>query len=173
MSLTKIATVTLGAGGASSIDLTNIPGIFTDLLLIVSSRVASSGAEHCLIGFNNVTTNFASRYLIGSTNSEAGIYARYLGNQMPSGAPANTFSSASIYIPNYAGSTLKSASAEITGYRVDRSSYTDGISAHLWSQTAIITSIQITNETGANMVQYSSASLYGITKGSSGGVTVS
>ena len=172
MAITKIATVTLGAGGSASIDFTSIPGTYTDLWLVVSSR-NSTTAEHCLIGVNNSTANFTGRYLIGSTNAETGTYGRYLGNQMPTGANANIFSNASVYIANYAGSTFKSFSGEIVGYRVDRSSYTNGISGNLWSQTGAITSVQITNETGANMVQYSSATLYGVTKGSSGGVTVS
>ena len=172
MAVTKIATVTLGSGGAASIDFTSISGAFTDLWILVSSRNTTT-AEHCLIGFNNSTANFTGRYLIGSTTAEGGTYGRYLGNQIPSSGPSNIFSNASIYISNYSGSTNKVVSAEITGYRTDRSSYTEGLSVNVWSQTAAITSVQIANETGANLAQYSTATLYGITKGSSGGVTVS
>lgn len=173
MSITKIATVTIGAGGAASIDIQSIPGTFTDLMLVVSSRNATSGPEHCLIGVNGSTANFTGRYLIGSTNAETGTYARYLGNQMPTSAAANTFSSAQVYIPNYTASTNKPISSEIIGYRTDRSSFTAGIASNLWSQSGAITSIQITNESSANLAQYSSATLYGITKGSLAGVTVS
>ena len=37
-----IATVTVGAGGAASIDFTSIPGTYTDLLVLISARSTRS-----------------------------------------------------------------------------------------------------------------------------------
>ena len=84
-------------------------------------------------------------------------------------ATANTFNSTTFYIPNYAGSTNKSFSFD----QVNENNTTAAnqvLGSVLWSNTAAITSISLTSP-GYNFVQYSTASLYGITKGS-GGATV-
>jgi hypothetical protein len=47
------------------------------------------------------------------------------------------------------------------------------VNAGLWNNTAPITSITLGSLNSASFVTNSSATLYGITKGSSGGVTVS
>jgi len=67
-----------------------------------------------------------------------------------------------IYIPNYAGSTNKSFSSE-TNQENNATAAFARLLAGLWSQTAAITDIEITPNTG-NWVQYSTAVLYGISK---------
>jgi hypothetical protein len=151
----------------SVISINNIPQEYNDLLVLVSSRTSST-QEHLLIGLNNSTSNFSGRFLAGSTVTGSGDYARYIGNQMPSGAPANTFSSASIYISNYQAPTPKVISGDITGYRAEFSFLQTGISANLWNNTAAINSIQFTNEGGTNFVAGTSVSLYGVRRGSDG-----
>jgi hypothetical protein len=76
-----------------------------------------------------------------------------------------------IYIPNYTGSTAKSVSVD--GVMENNATYAAaGIIAGLWNDTAAVTSVSISSEV-ATLVQYSSATLYGILKGTSNGVTVS
>ncbi len=173
MSLTLIATTTVGAGGASSIDFTSIPATYTDLLVVCSLRSIKADAVGAgLVKINGVTTNLSNRSLIGDGG---GAYSanytttRLINSVNGATSTANTFSTHNVYFPNYAGSTNKSFSAD--GASENNGGYMElGIMANLWSNTAAITSLSIYSD--ANLAQYSSASLYGITKGS-GGATVS
>jgi len=180
MAITLISTVTVGAGGAASIDFTSIPGTYTDLMIALSARNASVGATDVYAQFNGVTTStYSMRRLYGegsgsgisdavSTPSATGFR---IGRSVSSGATASTFSNCLIYLPNYAGSTAKSGSSD----QVDETNATVAtqlITACLWSGTSAITQVTLKQLDGNNFAQYSSASLYGIQKGSSGGVTV-
>lgn len=155
-----IATTTVGAGGAASIEFGSIAQTYTDLKVVLSLR-ASDSASQILLSLNSSTSNFSARYLIGDGSTVlSGPLARYVGALTPSSFTATTFGNAELYIPNYAGSTYKSYSADAvvennatTGYQT--------LVAGLWSDTSAITSLTLTGNSG-NFVQYSSASLYGI-----------
>jgi hypothetical protein len=160
----KIASVTVGSGGASSIDFTSIPSTYTDLAIVCSlrgSQNSSSGFTN--IGFNSSTSNFSTRFLQGDGSTTAsGTGTRGIGYLSNAYFTSNTFDSTTVYIPNYAGSANKSFSAD----NVVENNATlgwDFLVAGLWSNTAAITSIQITPNTGT-FVQYSTAVLYGINK---------
>lgn len=172
MSITKIAEVTVGAGGAASIDFTSIPGTYTDLMVVHSGR----NIGDIKITFNGVTTGYSRRHLYGngsSAGSSSGSDA-YVGRTAPATATANTFSNVCIYIPNYAGATNKSYSSDSVDENNGTSAY-QIILAGLWSNTAAITSLSLSDYGGGGVqfTQYSSATLYGVLKGSSGGVVVS
>jgi hypothetical protein len=167
---TRIAHTELGS--ASAIELTSIPGTYTDLILLFSIRGASSGFFG--MQFNGSGSNFSSRFLYGNgaaTASETRTDGYISYGSGPS-ETASTFANYQLYIPNYAGSTNKSWSIDGVGENNATTAH-QTIMAGLWSQTAAITSITLNNWTTTNLAQYSSATLYGITKGSSGGVTVS
>ena len=77
-------------------------------------------------------------------------------------ATSNTFGNSELYIPNYAGSTNKSSSADAVA-ESNTTTVFAYLNAALWSSTAAITSITLTPDAGgANFVQYSTATLYGI-----------
>lgn len=162
---TLISSVTVGAGGASSIDFTSIPATYTDLLMVVSGRSSRSGTvDDCKIQFNNSTTGYSDRWLNGNgasatsgSESSSGIYDIILP---ASSATSNTFCNALIYIPNYAGSNYKSVSIDGVMENNATTAYAD-LRAGLWSNTAAITSIKLTPDTGP-FAQYSTAYLYGI-----------
>lgn len=172
-----IQNVTVGSGGAASIAFTSIPATFTDLLLVTSLRdnTGSTGWENAFIYPNNSSSNMVSKFLFGwgsgnvgsGTNTPAVIYHQ-TGR---GGNTANTFSSSNVYFCNYASSTTKSMSADTSVERNDIAGI-NAITSAIWSDNTPISSLYITAATGL-FVQYSSASLYGITAGSSGGVTVS
>jgi hypothetical protein len=159
-----ISTVTVGSGGAASIDFTNIPQIYTDLLLLYSTRQNSGNAPSLLVKFNNSSSNFTSRYLqgSGSTASSGTSPSNYAGNSDGSSNTASTFASGMMYIPNYAGSTNKSYSVDDAQENNATEAYATLI-AGLWSQTTAINQITLYNASN-NFVQYSSATLYGIRK---------
>ena len=158
-----ISAVTVGSGGASSIDLTAIPSTYTDLCIKLSVRGTKTGTgEGIYMSINGATTNRTWRWLYGS-GSAAGSGSgsdTMIGNMTASSATANTFSNADIYIPNYAGSAYKSVSVD----SVDENNATGAFSnltAVLWSNIAAITSLSFTPE--ANLfAQYSTAYLYGV-----------
>jgi len=172
MAITKIATVEVGAGGASTIDFTSIPGTYTDLLLVCSTRPGSTDSSWVQkLKFNGVNTNQTLRGFDGN----GAAVENYTGTEIAPineafGATANTFSNNQIYIPNYSGNTNKSVSIDGASEANATTAFLR-LAAGLWSSTAAIT--QITLVAPSTYAQYSSATLYGITKGSLAGVTVS
>ena len=171
---TFIAHTEVGSGGAASISFMSvgdIPSSYTDLVLMYSVKPTDTTIEGIYISFNGSTSNFSARYLEGNgTSASSGTsIPRYIGAFQ--GTTADTFSNGQLYIPNYRSSVAKSWSVDNVTEANQTAAYQD-IIAGLWNDTAAITSITLTLYTN-NFGQYSSATLYGITKGSSGGVTVS
>lgn len=158
-----IETVTVGAGGSASITFSSIPQTYTDLVLVSSLRSTSASNDLAMtLAFNGSTSNFTSRYLYGNVpagTAVSGSNAFYHGNMNGAGSTASVFTSTSLYIPNYTGSTNKSYSVDNTMENNSTTSY-PFLVAGLWSVTSAITSVTITN--ASNFAQYSSASLYGI-----------
>jgi hypothetical protein len=166
-----IATVTVGSGGASTIEFTSIPATYNDLCLLLTARNASAGDSNIGLRFNaDSGTNYSFRSLQGSgtaVSSENGSsqnMAKRAGVATGNAATASTFSNIQLYIPNYAGSTNKSFSMDSVSENNGNPAYAT-LAANLWSQTNAITSITLyVNEsnTGNNFAQYSTATLYGI-----------
>jgi len=160
---TLIQSVTVGSGGAASIEFGSIPQTYTDLVLVSSLRSTSASNDlEMNLAFNGSTANFTNKYMYGNApagTAASGSNAFYHGDVNGNGSTASIFTSTSLYIPNYAGSTNKSYSIDNTMENNSTTSYPFFV-AGLWSQTAAITSITITN--ASNFAQYSSASLYGI-----------
>ena len=156
-----IATVTVGSGGAANIEFTSIPATFTDLLLKYSLRSDQSGYRDILVSINSSTANFSGIALDGS-GSAASSYtvARYLGTVGGTNITASTFTNGEVYIPNYLGSNNKSFSVDNVQETNATTAYST-LYAGLWSNTAAITGISIISSSG-NLVQYSTATLYGI-----------
>jgi hypothetical protein len=164
----EIAAVTVGVGGASTIDFTSIPSTYTDLLLVSSTRLTTATAD-CLMVFNNVTatTNYSSKVFYGN-GSVSGSFSSptsqwYLGGWANSSSQtANTFSNSQTYISNYTSSTNKSISTEsVTENNATGASVTIAMLSGIWSDTAAINRITLSPNSG-NFVQYSTATLYGI-----------
>jgi len=171
MTMTLIETKTLGTA-ASAVEFTSVPQTFTDLFILTSARNTGSSVFF-RIELNGSTSNFTNRYLVGSgtsvvVGSESFAPFSYLN---PSSWTANTFSNGQFYIPNYSGNTNKSISVDSVSEN-NATAADQALVAGLWSQTAAITSVGF--RTGANNFEVGSIfSLYGILKGSSGGVVVS
>ena len=174
MKKTLIERIEVGSGGAASITFSSIPQTYDGLYLVVSGRdTGDSNGGVIKLGFNSSSANYSYRWLQGSGSaaSSASSTSYIQMRNTPSSATANTFGSTMIYIPNYASSNYKSASADSVGEHNGTEAY-QTITAGLWSDTSAITSIQLYVGLG-NFAQYSSASLYGVTAGSDGTTTVS
>lgn len=161
-----ISSVTVGAGGAASIDFTSIPQTYTDLCVKVSGRTDNNAGQPWAglrMAINGSTANFTFKALYGngsSASSGSGTNAEP-GLASSSAATASTFGNSEFYIPNYTGSANKSFSAD----GVQENNGTTALvalDANLWSNTSAITSLSITSQNSWNFVQYTTAYLYGI-----------
>lgn len=156
------------AGSQATIVFSSIPQTYTDLYLVCSLR--SDASSETFLYPNGSTSNLSGRFLRGSgTGADSAALIRWYSS--PSTATASTFSNMTAYFPNYAGSTAKSYSADSVNENNGTTAF-QTINAGLWNDTTAISSLTIDLSSG-NFVQYSSATLFGITAGSSGGVTVS
>jgi hypothetical protein len=165
---TLIASSTVGSGGIATVTFSSIPGTYTDLCLKVSFRDSSANDRRILFArFNGVTSGYNDRELRGYNSSIAsqtdngGDNCIAIYDIPAANATASTFSSVEIYIPNYAGSTKKSVSADGASENNNAFAVT-AITAGLSNITSAITSIDLFAQ--ANIVQHSTAYLYGIVK---------
>ena len=164
-----ISTVTVGAGGASSIDFTSIPATYTDLKVVISGRTNRATVQDSIqVQFNSDTgNNYSYRRLYGasgtaSSDTNTGDSNATAGYINGNSGTANTFGNCEFYVANYAGNTYKS----ISSYGVSEnggSASSIGTTGSMWSNTSAITSMTIKGGTGANFQQYTTAYLYGIT----------
>jgi hypothetical protein len=155
----------------SALTFSSIPSTFTDLFVQVSVR-STNGDDNLYFKFNNTTSNTSWRNLLGYGSgvlSQSGT--GWLAGGGVRSNTSNTFTNIGIYIPNYAGSTVKTASVDSTSEENGSTGY-QFLTASLWNDTAAINRIDLYLQ-GGSLTQYSSATLYGILKGSDGVTTVS
>lgn len=170
-----IQTITVGSGGSSSITFSNIPQTHTDLMVLVGVRIDSTAGTwiDAALQFNGSGSGYSGRFMYGQGSSVgAGVEgtATYIPVRLQSNSTtANTFGNTSIYIPNYASSNPKVTSYEsIVENAVTISMQM--IQVGLWNNTAAITSLTLST---SSFMQYSSASLYGVLKGTGGATSSS
>lgn len=161
----KIASATVGAGGASDITISNIPATYNDLIVKLSTKTNFSGDyDYIAVRFNGASTSLTSAFFyavppstIVSTAPTSILIASNANNL------TSVFSNAEVYVPNYVGSTNKSVSADgVSEGNVTSNTLT--LTAGLWSNTAAITSISFHPLNGTGFLQHSTAVLYGISR---------
>jgi len=161
--MTLISSVTVGSGGAASIDFSSIPSTYTDLVIKMSlrdNRAATGNATK--ITFNTSGGTYSGKYIEGTGSSvTSATDTNGVADEVAASSTANTFANAEIYIPNYAGSNQKSLSADSVNEN-NASNANSALYATLWNQTAAITSIKLEPVISASFVQYSTAYLYGV-----------
>ena len=166
----KIAAVTVGSGGTSSIAFTSIPQTYTDLKILWAIRCVQTGniAGDVKISINGSTANFTSRRLFGDGATKyADAQTNWIGIATSLTATASTFSNGEMYLPNYTSTSVqKSLSIDSGGENNATATYL-GFIAGRWASTSAITSINIQPDlgsTGSNFAQYSTFYLYGVLK---------
>lgn len=160
-------------GTQATVTLNSIPQTFTDLQVLVSARSDRVSPDTSLvITLNSSTTNYSLTRMYnftggstpGTSNSSAasqwGLSYALVGVDATT---TNSFTNGEIYLPNYTGSTFKSAS--ITNALEGNSAgspFTILAVANLLQDTSPITSITFANVGAFNFVANSSFYLYGI-----------
>lgn len=164
----KIQTVTVGAGGAASIDFTSIPQTYSDLKIVLSARdaraVVASSVVLQINGSSATSGSYRRIYGDGSagfSDSSSGEATVQSGHSDGNSATANTFGNVEIYIPNYTGSSNKSFSSDGVAETNGATTYMSFV-AGLWADTAAITSLSVKPATAVNFLQYTTATLYGV-----------
>lgn len=162
----NIATTTLGSSQAN-IDFTNIPGTFTDLVVIATLKRAAAGALDANIRVGNNSFDTGSNYsttLLYGTGSAAGstrfanqtsILADYYGSVN------DTNEHIAIYqFMNYSNTTTN----KTVIIRANRASSGVDAIVGLWRSTSAINQIRITLDLGGAqlMASGSTITLYGI-----------
>ena len=167
---TLIASANANSGSVSNFVFSSIPQTYTDLLLKISVRSGNSGSQANLgIQLNSTTTGYYGLNLVtynGSSvqsqadSNDTASYSQYTSTN---GMTSGIFGNADIYIPKYTGSTQKILSGDfVTENSGTTANYTGISSSYCSGFTAAITSLTILS--GANLQQYSTAYLYGISK---------
>lgn len=172
MKKTLIERIEVGSGGAASITFSSIPQTYTDLYLIFSARATQATTTSKVnIVLNADATNQSRRVLYGDGSSTGSGSASNLEIDINGdSSTASSFSNSLVIIPNYAGSSAKSISNDSV-HENNATTALQVLNAGLWNDTSAITSLSIVASSGS-IVQYSSASLYGVTAGSDGTTTV-
>ena len=157
------------ASSAASVTFSAIPSTYTDLVIRYSGRTDRTGIPGYLkMTFNGTSSVYSDTGLNGNgatassnrNTAQADFQIYYMHDS--DGATANTFGSAEIYIPNYAGSSYKPVSAFGVGENNATTAYI-GADASLFSSTAAITSIALAEvQASRNWLAGSSFYLYGI-----------
>lgn len=166
---TALQTVTVGSGGTTAIEFTNIPATYTDL--IVKFAVRGSGSSGLmLIRFNDDTgNNYNNRalYFYGSgtgvtgSNSQDSFTFSAIANNAWNNFNADTFSNSEMYISGYATSLQKPVNMnfQLDNLTTAAASVQSGT---LWANTAAINKIAIIRYAAETLVENSQATLYGI-----------
>lgn len=162
-----IASSTVGSGGVATVTFSSIPSTFTDLCLKLSFRDSSANDRRILfMRFNGGTSGYNDKSIRGyngtvaSQTDNGGNNSIAVWDVPAANATSSTFSNIEIYIPNYAGSTNKSVSADGVGENNSANGAIAGLTAGLSTLTSAITSIDLF--ASGNLVQYSTAYLYGV-----------
>jgi hypothetical protein len=159
----KLAEVTVGVSGASTIDFTNIPQNYTDLVLKFSLRDNyASVSVNCGIKVNGNTSNLAGKVVFGTGSAaNSTTITDSIAYTVGTSGTASTFSSSEVYIPNYTSGTNKSMSAESVAESNTTTVYMQMV-AETWSNVTAISQLTLYPINASLFTQYSTATLYGV-----------
>ena len=167
----KLATVTVGVGGAATIEFANIPQSYTDLKILVSARSNIAAYRSTIVmAINGIySSTYAYRRVYGTAStagSDVTDPTTYFvcGEVVGASSTANTFTNTEIYISGYSSSTFqKPGYADAALEQNDSTNNRLSLTASKWSGTQPISNIKLYDSNTAQLfVQYSTATLYGI-----------
>lgn len=157
----SIATVSVGAGGASYVEFTSIPNTYKHLQIRGISKASASGTDS-YITINSNTSSVRRHQLLGdgsSTSSISNAGDAYI--IMTAGSSGTSIFDASVIdFLDYSSTTKNKVVRVLSGRDLNGSGLLSFGSA-LWTTTSEIANIKIT-PAGTSFVQYTHFALYGI-----------
>jgi hypothetical protein len=157
--------ITVGAAGASSVVFSNIPQTgYTDLVIKGSVRTTQA-ATYGVLGIrpNGSTSNLTGIRMYAGDGNVYSDNTVTLALISGDSTGANIFGPFETYIANYAGSSFKTITTYGTGERNQTNDTYMSASTILWSDTAAITSIELTPG-AVGFIERSTFYLYGVAK---------
>ena len=140
----ELITSTTLSSSASTVTLSSIPSTYTDLHLICSLRSDYSSVTNNAYCYFNSSDDGRAIFLYGDGSSlntlNINYNESYTGNINAATSTSNTFTSYSLYIPNYLSSNYKSSCQDSVTQNNATTALT-WLGARLWEHTAAITSI--------------------------------
>lgn len=163
----SIETITVGAGGSSTVTFNSIPSTYTHLQIRAISKDSRSNANTAFsIRLNSDSgANYSSHDLTGDgggsvvSTASPGTTSIGIGNSS-GGSNANIFGAQIVDILDYANTNKFKTVRTLGGHDQNGSGYL-GLFSGNWRSTSAVTSITIIPLV-ANIQQYSSFALYGI-----------
>lgn len=165
----SIATVTVGAGGSSTITFSSIPQTFTHLQLRMIGQLNNPDVT-ATIRFNNDTTSTNMFHSLNGDGTSATVSvsssdstAKFIFRPSYTALGSSIFGAAIIDILDYTNTNKNKVSRSLTGYDANSSGTNGGyinFVSNLWVNTAAITRIDII--TNNSFVANSSFALYGV-----------
>lgn len=163
------------SSNVSSITLGAIPTTYNDLYIVASLKTTSgtSGWYDIIWRPNNDSGNYNQRMVYGSGTSYTNLAENSLNTRISSAASSSisVYGSTTIYIADYTSTNPKSVIIDTISENNGAQAF-QGVTAGLYSGTSPITSFTVV-ALSDNIERYSSITIYGIRRGTSGGVTVS
>jgi hypothetical protein len=167
----KLSSVTVGAGGASTISFSNIPQSYTDLKVVLSTRRSAANVWGTYLltvngdNLNAVGISYGQTYGqgTGSSFSHNGRFAASMvaSEGVGSGSTADVFDNAEITLADYCNNkNLKNIQTEAVGENQATTAYSIFGTLNILA-TDPINSVTFTSGSG-NFVEHSNAILYGV-----------
>lgn len=159
----SIATVTVGAGGSSSVSFNSISAGFKHLQLRVFTATSPYYSNGGYLEFNGDTTgsNYDDHWIYGTGSSAGASYDSAYQALFNLGSTSG-FNAGVIDVLDYTNTNKYKVSRALSGYDTNGSGYMNFASG-LWKNTAAINSIRIfPGGAGVTFSEHSSFALYGV-----------
>jgi hypothetical protein len=156
----SIATVSVGGGGAATVEFTSIPATYTHLQLRYIAQKTSNGSMY--IRFNGDSGSNYTNHSLQGNGTTASVDANTGANGTDIGASdsSGNFAASVIDILDYTSTNKYTTIRQLFGRDYNGSGVV-WLKSGLWLNTAAITSITLVPDS-TNVVQYSHFALYGI-----------
>jgi hypothetical protein len=155
---TPIATQTLGSA-AASVTFSSISGAYTDLVLVLNGKYASTSDSSPSLQFNGDTSTNYSETGLNGDGSTASSFRESNISSMTAGSMSADQSTSIFNIMNYSNTTTYKTVIS----RGNNTTYRVRAYVGLWRSTSAINSITVlANASGINFATGSTFSLYGI-----------
>jgi hypothetical protein len=162
----SIATVSVGAGGSSTVSFTSIPSTYSHLQVrILAQSARANTIDYFNMRINSDTgTNYYAHLLYGNGSSASayatGTDSKLDFSQWVASSSTSIFGSAVIDVLDYTNTNKYKTVRCLNGYDANGSGITQ-LASGLWMNTNAITGISF-YFSNANVAQYSHFALYGI-----------